>query len=286
MYIDSIGRSVSANGLYVLGIGSYFPTSEQPFKLDIDLVDIVSGGSPVLLRKPLITDCTHTRAKCQVHLHNPDSEAKCWFRCSDCGKEFPQGAFGCLRKIVLNLQARYPVTASGGETQTQIPQAVVQAIGEILVEYALAENTLRYLLQKLPQHDEGSTITQDLKRLKQWLPIILEQTPDEELREAFAECVRDLGTAFRDVRRKRNILSHGQLTGVSSEPIIVTSSSERAPREPGEHWLELDHPKYGALRLDEQEISKVLEAAIGFRRQVGHLSNLVDWRKSLNDPGS
>ena len=185
---------------------------------------------------------------------------------------------GFPQRIVLAWNVSMPIPPDIQESQTVIPKEVTQAIGEIFVEYALAENGLRKLMEQLPEHRDRSFISDDVGRLEKYLSDILDQTPDEWLKAEFRECVKDLRSAFDSVNSKRNTLAHGQLMGHSSWTHTITASGEPVPDQPGASWLEISHPVHGKVPLTEPEISTVLKAAIELRRQVGILGNLAQIR--------
>ena len=186
-------------------------------------------------------------------------------------------------RIVLGWNISMPIPPDIQESQTVIPREVTQAIGEIFVEYALAENGLRQLLEQLPGHRDKSFISDDIGRLEKYLSNILDQTPDEWLKAEFSECVKDLRSVFDSVNSKRNALAHGQLMGHSSWTHTISASGEHIPDEPGSSWLEISHPAHGKVLLTEPEISGVLKEAIELRRQVGILGNLTVIRNRLLD---
>ena len=225
-----------------------------------------------------MTHCEHKHARCQTPTGH-SSEA-CRFLCQDCGEEFETDGPGCIQGIAIKMNFTMPIAASAEESQTAVPKEVTQAIGEILIEYALAENTLWRLLKELPGHRERGAIARDMNRLEESLPKILQSTPDVEgLRSAFESCVRDLRTALDAINSKRNALAHGQLVGSVSETITIVASGEHVPSEPGGNWLEISHPDHGTVSLTEPEISKVLEAAVGLRRQVGVFARLAEFQR-------
>ena len=225
-----------------------------------------------------MAQCEHLYAKCQMPIGH-DDEVKCRFLCPDCGEEFETDEGRCIQQIVLAMNTSMPISANTQKSQPIVPKEVRQAIGEVFIEYALAENTLRTLLQQLPNHDKRSSISEDLNRLEKWLPDILEQTPDVEgLRAEFDGCVKYLRSAFDAVNGKRNTLAHGQLFSVSSTVHTITGTEERIPDEPGGTSWEISHPVHGTVLLTEPEISEVLEAAVKLRQQVGVLAKLTAFR--------
>ena len=230
-----------------------------------------------------MTQCEHLNAECQMP-RGHDDEVKCRFLCPDCGEEFETDGSRCLRSIVITTNASMPISANTQGSQMIVLKEVTQAIGEIFIEYALAENTLRKLLQQLPRHRERSTMSEDLKRLEKWLPDILEQTPDVEgLRADFEGCVKDLRSAIDAVNGKRNTLAHGQLVGASSTVHTIVVTGEHIPDEPRGTWWEISHPDHGTVSLTEPVISEVLEAAIELRRQVGVLATLNELRRYVQE---
>ena len=226
-----------------------------------------------------MTQCEHPNSECRMP-EGHGNNVKCRFHCPDCGEEYDTDGSRCFRGMVVTTNVSMPVSADTQESQMIVRKEVTQAIGETFIEYALAENTLRRLLQRLPGHREKSTISEDLGRLQKWLPRILEDTPDVEgLRADIDGCVKDLRSAFDAVNGKRNTLAHGQLVAVSSTIRTVMASGEHIPAEPnGTRW-EISHQDHGTVSLTEPEISEVLEAAIELRRKVGVVATMMQLRQ-------
>ncbi len=233
-----------------------------------------------------MTQCEHLDSSC-LKPPGHDDDVKCRFLCSDCGEEYETDEGRCIRELRLEWTVGMPISTDIREAQTRMPTEVKQAIGEILMDYALAENTLREVLQQLPEHRERSYISEDLKRLEKWLPHILEQTPGKDWQKKwrgdFDECVKDLRRALDAVYSKRNALAHGQLVGNSSWTEAITASGKPSPSQPGGTWYKISHPLYGSVALTEPELSEVSKAAKELCGQIDVLQRLAQVRRGQLD---
>lgn len=222
-----------------------------------------------------MTECNHFHSTCLMPKGH-DDDIKCRFLCSDCGEKYQTDEGRCIRGISLNTIVSMPVSADTRETQTSVTKDVMQAVGEVLMEYALAENTLRELLKELPGYRERSPISEDVRRLQMQLPGILKKTSEEKLKVAFQKCAKDMLSALDAVHSKRNVLAHGQLISFSSWTDRIVATGESFRSEPGRAWYEMTHPDYGKVSLTEPELSEVVVAAKELRRQVGVLKRLAE----------
>ncbi len=225
-------------------------------------------------------DCEHQDAICQMPRGHGD-DVKCRFVCEDCNEEF-ESEDRCISQIVIATDISQPVSASEFTASGAASKEAAQVVGEIIMEFALAEHTLREVLKQLDGHQERSTISEDLWRLEKWLPTIFEQASGEEWKAAFEKCVSKLRSVFDVVNPKRNTLAHGQLVVHVSETISVDASEEDTPTEPSKSWCTMKHPQHGEVSLSESQISKVLTEAIELREQVGVLERLAGFQRVLS----
>ncbi len=230
-------------------------------------------------------DCEHQEARCQMPRGHGD-DVKCRFVCDDCSEEFVSDD-RCIREIVLSMDISMPASAGEFNPSVAVSKGASQLVGEIIMEYALAEHTLRETLKQLPKHRDRSFMSEDLKRLEKWLPEILEQSTGGEWKTAFDKCVKELRSAFDAVQPKRHTLAHGQLhVHVSETTKIGVSGEEDSPSEPGEGWYTMrrlhqdEAPQQVEVVLSESELSKVLTEAIELRNQVGVLQKLAGFQRT------
>ena len=232
-------------------------------------------------------DCEHQNGHCQMPIGH-GNDVKCRFVCDDCNEEF-ESEDRCFRQISIRMDISQPVSAGEFEPSVAVSKGASQIVGEIIMEYALAEHTLRETLKQLPGHDDRNYMSENLKRLERRLPQILEQTTGEEWKTAFKKCVKELRSAFDAVQPKRNTLAHGQLEVHVSETISISASGEEdIPTEPSESWYTLKLPKKDEVSqqvevsLSESELSKVLAEAMELRNQVGVLQELAGFQRTLS----
>lgn len=88
---------------------------------------------------------------------------------------------------------------------------VVNAVGEILMGYALAESRLRAMMVNVPGHSPGSNLSGDIKRLKRHKAKIVASTVSADVGQYIEEYIDAIINAFDKVNPKRNALAHGQL---------------------------------------------------------------------------
>ena len=226
-------------------------------------------------------DCEHQIERCQMPIGH-GNDVKCRFVCADCNEEL-ESEGRCLTQIGIRMDMSQPVSARELKPPVAVSKEASQIVGEIIMEYALAEHTLRETLKQLPRHDDRNYMSENLKRLKRQLPQILEQTTGEEWKTAFQKCVKELRSAFDAVQPKRNTLVHGRLEVHVSKTIFINASGEEdIPTEPSESWCTMKHPQHGTVSLSESELSKVLTEAMELRNQVGVLQELAGFQRTLN----
>lgn len=88
---------------------------------------------------------------------------------------------------------------------------VTNAVGEILMGYALAESRLRAMMKKVGGHNPKSNLSCDIKRLKRHKAKIVASTASADVRQAMEEYIDAIINAFAKVHLRRNALAHGQL---------------------------------------------------------------------------
>ena len=103
--------------------------------------------------------------KCNAVPDDHPSEA-CHYLCANCGMNTGITT-PCIRQITLNMEFKSEafLTRSPNVVSAVSPD-VVNAAGEILLGYALAENNLRAMMVNVPGHKPGSNLSADIERLK------------------------------------------------------------------------------------------------------------------------
>lgn len=88
---------------------------------------------------------------------------------------------------------------------------VVNAVGEILMGYALAESRLRAMMKKVDGHKPRSDLSKDINRLKRHKAKIVASVASVDVGQAMEEYIDAIINAFGKVHQRRNALAHGQL---------------------------------------------------------------------------
>ena len=88
---------------------------------------------------------------------------------------------------------------------------VVNAVGEILMGYALAESRLRAMMVKVDGHKPKSNLSDDMKRLKRYKAKFVASTASVDVGQDMEKYIDAIIHAFDKVHPRRNALAHGQL---------------------------------------------------------------------------
>ena len=148
----------------------------------------------------------------------PPEHNECNFPCSRCGAV--TGVVGsCVREIHMSLNVSMPIVLDHNrEPLETLPERVKIAVGEVILDFALAENNLRELLKELPGYCAKSYIADDIRRLKDVREALVAQAKSisNELGDATLEGVQRLVRAYGEAARYRNALSHGQAVAMTT----------------------------------------------------------------------
>ena len=152
---------------------------------------------------------------------------------------------------------------------------VVNAVGEILMGYALVESRLRAMMVNVDGHKSTSFLSEDIKRLKRHKTTIVASTASTDVGQATEEYIDAIIKAFDKVHRKRNALAHGQLK-VHHNTVKVHASLVPGGRNDQEHSVRyyMEHlDEY--LELTKDGIQELLDNVRELQRHVWNLGTLV-----------
>ena len=151
---------------------------------------------------------------------------------------------------------------------------VVNAVGEILMGYALAESRLRAMMVNVPGHSPSSNLSGDIKRLKRHKAKIVESTVTADVGQYMEEYIDAIINAFDKVNPKRNALAHGQLKVQYTTK--VHASLVPGGRNDQEHSVRyyMEH-RDEYLELSKDGIQELLENVRELQRHVWNLGTLV-----------
>ena len=136
---------------------------------------------------------------------------ECNFPCSSCGAV--TGVVGsCVREIHVSSNVSMPIVLDHNrEPLGTLPETVKIAVGEVILDFALAENNLRELLKELPGYRAKSYIGDDISRLKGVREALVAQakSTSDELGDATLENVQRL------------VRAHGEAAGIGTPYLMA-----------------------------------------------------------------
>ena len=156
---------------------------------------------------------------------------------------------------------------------------VVNAVGEILMGYALAESRLRAMMEKVDGHNPKSNLSCDIKRLERHKAKIVASTASADVGQAMEEYIDAIINTFDKVHPSRNALAHGQLK--VQYTVKVHTSLVPGRRNDEEHSVRyhIEHgDKDGGLttvRLTKDGIQELLDNVRELQHHVWNLGTLV-----------
>ena len=217
--------------------------------------------------------------KCNAGPDDHPSE-DCHYLCSNCGTDTGITT-PCIRKIVVDMEIKAGafLTHSPNIVSAVSPD-VTNAVGEILIGYALAENNLRTMLAKLPGHKSRSYLSDDIERLKKYKAAILKSASAKSAdgAQVIAECIDSIIDAFEKTRTKRNALAHGQLVQVGLTTFAVGGDDTDRDKDRGSR-LQIEHDGE-TVELTEDGIQGWLHATRELQAHIGHLGRLLEFLAS------
>lgn len=217
--------------------------------------------------------------KCNAGPDDHPDEA-CHYLCSKCGTN--TGITNpCIRKIVFDMEFKVEafLTRSPNIVSAVSPD-VTNAVGEILMGYALVENNLRAMMVNVPGHYDRSNLSADIDRLKAYKTAIVASASAKSANggQAIETCIDTIIDAFDKIRAKRNALAHGQLVQVGLTTIAVGGDDTDRDKDRGSR-LQMEHAGE-TVELTEDGIQELLENARELQSQVGHLGRISQYLAS------
>jgi hypothetical protein len=217
--------------------------------------------------------------KCNAVPDHHPSEV-CHYLCANCGMD--TGIITpCIRQITFNMEIK------SGAFLTRLPNVVsavssnvVNAAGEIVLGYGLAENNLRAMMVNVPGHKPGSNLSADIERLKIRKKEIVASASAKSADggQAMEECINAIIDAFAKTRAKRNALTHGQLVQVGLSTLIIGGGNIDRDRDRGSR-LQIEHDGE-TVELTEDGIQELLDNARKLQAHVGHLGEILEFLAS------
>ena len=211
--------------------------------------------------------------KCNAGPDDHLSEA-CRYLCAKCSADTGITT-PCIRQIVIDLEFKSEAfLTSSPNIVSAVNPDVTNAVGEILIGYALVENNLRAMMVNVPGHNPRSNLSADIERLKKHkAPIVASasaKSPDGG--QAMEECIDAIIDAFDKTQTKRNTLAHGQLVQVLLSTVTIGGDETDRGKERGSR-LQMEHGG-ATVELTEDGIQELLDNTRELQAHVGHLGQM------------
>jgi len=219
--------------------------------------------------------------KCNAGPDNHPSE-DCHYLCSNCGSNTGITT-PCLRKISFNTEIKMDAfLVTSPNVVSAVSHGVKNAIGEVLVGYALVENNLRAMMVSVPGHEPGSNLSSDVKRLKKHKGAIVASASSKssDAGKGMEECIDAIISAYDNIRNKRNALAHGQLVEVGLSTFTIGDDDADGEKGQGSR-LQIEHyvksERYvETIELTEDGIQRVLDNVRELQARVRSLGQIVE----------
>ena len=213
--------------------------------------------------------------KCNAGPDDHPSE-DCHYLCASCGVD--TGITGsCIRQIALNMEFKLKafLTRSPNVVSTVTPD-VVNAAGEIVLGYALAENNLRAMMVNVPGRKPGSNLSTDIERLTKHKKAIVESASAKSADggQAMEECINAIIDAFASIHAQRNALAHGQLVRVGLRVVTIGGDNSGRDTDRGSR-LQIEH-NGETVELTEDGTQELLDNVRALQAHVGHLGQILE----------
>ena len=217
--------------------------------------------------------------KCNAVPDDHPSEA-CHYLCANCGMNTGITT-PCIRQITLDMELKSEafLTRSPNVVSAVSPD-VVNAAGEIVLGYALAENNLRAMMVNVPGHKPGSNLSADIERLTRHKAVIVASASAKSADggQAMEECINAIIDAFANTQGERNALAHGQLTHVGLSTLTIGGDNTDRNKDRGSR-LQIEHDGE-TVELTEDGIQELLDNARKLQAHVGHLGEILEFLAS------
>ena len=217
--------------------------------------------------------------KCNAGPDDHPNEA-CHYLCANCGKNTGITT-PCIRKIVFDMEIKSEAFLTRSPNiVSAVNQNVCNAVGEVLMGYALAENNLRSMMVKVPGHNPRSNLSADIERLKKHKTAIVASAlaKSAEGGQAMEERIDAIIDAFDQTQAKRNALAHGQLVQVGLSTFAVGGDETGRDKDRGSR-LQIEHDGE-TVELTEDGIQQLLDNARELQAHVGHLGRILEFLAS------
>ena len=212
--------------------------------------------------------------KCNAVPDDHPSEA-CHYLCANCGADTGITT-PCIRQIKLNMEFKSKAFLTHSPNLVSaVSVNVVNAAGEIVLGYALAENNLRAMMVNVPGHKPGSNLSTDIERLKKRKKAIVESASAKSADggQAMEECINAIVDAFDKVHAKRNALAHGPVVQVGLSTVTIGGDNTDRDKDRGSH-LQIEH-NGETVELTEDGIQELLDNVRALQAHVGHLGQIL-----------
>ena len=152
-----------------------------------------------------------------------------------------------------------------------------RAVGEILIGYALAENSLRAMTVNVPGDNPGSNLSTDIGRLKKHKEAIVASysAQSAEGGQAMEECIAAIVIAFDKIHAKRTALAHGQLVHLGLSTSTITTHGINQDREESSR-LQIEHNGV-SVELTEDVTQEPLDNIRELQAPIGHLGRILEF---------
>ncbi len=210
--------------------------------------------------------------------YHPDEA--CHYLCSNCGTDTGITT-PCIRQITLKAQFKMnAVLTHSPDIISAVSPGVNNAVGEILIGYALAENNLRAMMVNVPGHNPRSYLSADIERLKKHKAAIVASASAKSADggQAMEECIVAIVNAFDKIRAKRNALTHGQLMQVGLSTFTIGGDDTDRDKDRGAR-LQIEHDGE-TVELTEDGIQELLDNARELQAHVGGLGRISEFLAS------
>ena len=215
--------------------------------------------------------------KCNAGPDDHPSEV-CQYLCANCGTDTGITT-PCLRKITFNMRIKSEAfLTSSPNIVSAVGPDVCNAVGEVLIGYALTENNLRAMMVNVPGHKPGSNLSADIERLKKHKAAIVASAKSADGRQAMEECIDAIIDTFDKTRTKRNALAHGQLVQVGLTSFTIGGDDTDHEKGQGSR-LQIEHDGE-TVELTGDGIQGLLDDARELQAHVGHLGQILEFLAS------
>ena len=214
--------------------------------------------------------------KCNAGPDDHPSDA-CHYLCANCGMDTGITT-PCLRKITFDMEIKAEAfLTSSPNVVSAVSPDVCNAVGEILIGYALSENNLRAMMVNVPGHKPGSNLSADIDRLKKYKAAIVASASAKSADggQAMEECIDAIVDTFDKTKSKRNALAHGQLVQVGLTTFTIGGDDTNRDKDRGSR-LQIEHAGE-TVKLTEEGIQELLDNARELQSHIGHLGRVLEF---------